>query len=66
MHKNIGKCIGGFPLYSIIREASDWSQIHASVNPPLPKPDSGSCEALSSAAGRVRSVAADGLIPTDP
>lgn len=61
MHKNIGKCIGGFPLYSIIREASDWSQIHASVNPP-----SGSCEALSSAAGRVRSVAADGLIPTDP
>lgn len=34
MHKNIGKCIGGFPLYSIIREASDWSQIHASVNLP--------------------------------
>lgn len=34
MHKNIGKCIGSFPLYSIIREASDWSQIHASVNLP--------------------------------
>lgn len=66
MQKRLGKCIGGSPLYSIIREASDWPQIHASMTPVTPTPDSGSYKELSSAAGRVRSVAADGLIPTDP